>query len=217
MHKINTCIAKVTFVFVLLTASVHLGRGQGVPVPPSPNASALLEYANVPVNYYNGLPSIDVPLYDLPGRQLSVPVSLSYHASGIKVQDVASSYGLGWNLNAGGAITRVVRGLPDHWINGFGNNVTADPALVGSGDIFEAHWKMTIDLLDGQPDVFYFNFMGRTGSFVLDYNGDAVLIPYQNLKIKPAIGPRGIGYWEITDDMWVWFRIFLGPKPRQLP
>lgn len=200
MHKINTCIAKITFVFVLLMGCARLAWGQGNPVPPSPNASALLEYANVPVNYYNGLPSIDVPLYDLPGRQLSVSISLSYHASGIKVQDVASSYGLGWNLNAGGAITRVVRGLPDHWINGFGNNVTADPAVVGATDIFEAHWKMTIDLLDGQPDIFYFNFMGRTGSFVLDYDGDPVLIPYQNLEIKPAIGPKGIGHWEIIDE-----------------
>ena len=200
MHKINTCFTRLTFVFLFLTIQARVGWGQGVPIPPSPNASALLEYANVPVNYYNGLPSIDVPLYDLPGRQLSVPVSLSYHASGIKVQDVASSYGLGWNLNAGGAITRVVRGLPDHWINRFGSNVTADPALVGADDIFQAHWRMTIDLLDGQPDVFYFNFMGRTGSFVLDYNGDPVLIPYQNLEIKPAIGPKGIGRWEIIDE-----------------
>ena len=200
MHKVNTFFTRLTFVFLLLMTYARVGWGQGVPIPPSPNASALLEYANVPVNYYNGLPSINVPLYDLPGRQLSVPVSLSYHASGIKVQDVASSYGLGWNLNAGGAITRVVRGLPDHWINRFGSNVTADPALVGADDIFQAHWRMTIDLLDGQPDVFYFNFMGRTGSFVLDYNGDPVLIPYQNLEIKPAIGPKGIGRWEIIDE-----------------
>ena len=198
MHKVNTCFTRLTFVFLALMTHARIGLGQGVPVPPSPNASALLEYANVPVNYYNGLPAIEVPLYDLPGRQLSVPVSLSYHASGIKVQDVASSYGLGWNLNAGGAITRVVRGLPDHWINRNGRNVTVDPA--SNSDIFRSHWEIATEIQDGQPDVFYFNFMGRTGSFVLDYNGDAVLIPYQNLKIKPAIGPRGIGYWEITDE-----------------
>jgi len=46
-------------------------------------------------------------------RDISVDVSLSYHATGIKVDEEASWVGLGWVLNAGGIITRQVRGNRD--------------------------------------------------------------------------------------------------------
>src|SRR4051794_30339765 len=75
-------------------------------VPPSPNAAALLKYASVPVNLYSGIPTISLPLTVLKGRKLSVPISVSYHAAGHKVQDISSSVGLGFALNAGGVITR---------------------------------------------------------------------------------------------------------------
>ena len=67
-------------------------------VPPSPNAAALGKYGDIPVSLYTGTPNISVPLYNLKSKKMSVPVSLSYHASGIKVDDVASNVGLGWSL-----------------------------------------------------------------------------------------------------------------------
>src|SRR6202012_3399330 len=81
--------------------------------PPSPNAASLGQYADWPVNLFTGLPEINIPIYALKGRNLSVPIGLSYHASGIKVGENASCVGLGWSLQAGGVITRSVRGLPD--------------------------------------------------------------------------------------------------------
>ncbi|MEO0556477.1 MAG: hypothetical protein AAF149_25065 [Bacteroidota bacterium] len=85
--------------------------------PPSPNASSLLEYASVPVNLYSGIPQIEVPIFNLENEVQDINVYLSYHASGNKVQDIASSVGLGWTLNAGGAITRLVRGGVDSTCN----------------------------------------------------------------------------------------------------
>lgn len=82
-------------------------------VPPSPNVSGIVRQASIQVGHYTGVAGTSIPLGELPGRDIMIPVSLNYHASGIKVQDVASSYGLGWNLQAGGAITRVVQGIPD--------------------------------------------------------------------------------------------------------
>src|SRR5204862_2294659 len=75
---------------------------------------------NINVNMYTGTADIDLPLVSLPSRELSIPISLSYaNSTGIKVQDVASYIGLGWRLNAGGSISRIVRGLPDETANGY--------------------------------------------------------------------------------------------------
>ncbi len=56
-----------------------------------------------------------IPLLDVPGPEGGYPVALSYH-SGISHEQEATWVGLGWSLNAG-AINRVVRGIPDDYLN----------------------------------------------------------------------------------------------------
>ncbi len=81
---------------------------------PSPEASALQKYVDIPVSNFHGIPSIDLPLYVIPiGSSLQLPVSVSYHGGGIKVAEEASRAGLGWALNAGGVISRTLKGFPD--------------------------------------------------------------------------------------------------------
>lgn len=75
-------------------------------IPPSPEAASLGRYGEFPVELSKGTPSISIPLYEIQSGSLKVPISLSYHASGVRVNDVATSVGLSWTLNAGGAITR---------------------------------------------------------------------------------------------------------------
>ena len=80
---------------------------------PTPTAASLGEYGQVPVNYFNGLPNVSVPLYTFKYREISIPLSLSYHGGGIRTETVPSWVGLGWSLNAGGAVTRQMRGVQD--------------------------------------------------------------------------------------------------------
>ncbi len=77
-------------------------------IPPSPNATALAKFADMPPSLYNGIASESIPLHTIQFRDISLPISLDYHASGIKVEEVGSWVGLGWALNAGGVITRDV-------------------------------------------------------------------------------------------------------------
>lgn len=97
---------------VMITVVASFGQAQpGVPkdiIPPSPDAAALQKYGNIPVSLYSGIPQISVPIYEIKARDITVPISLSYHASGIKVNEEASRVGLGWALNAGGLIARTV-------------------------------------------------------------------------------------------------------------
>jgi hypothetical protein len=81
----------------------------------------------MPVNEASGTPSIALPLYEIHSGEISVALSASYHASGVRVTDVASWLGLGWSLNAGGTITRVVRGNPDEKTGGFRQNYANVP------------------------------------------------------------------------------------------
>ena len=83
------------------------------PVYPSPTASSLGKYADIPVSYHTGVPNISVPLYTINEGDLSLPISLSYHAAGIRVDEISSPIGLGWSLNAGGMISRTINGGPD--------------------------------------------------------------------------------------------------------
>ncbi|MCC9073224.1 RHS repeat protein [Flavobacterium sp. F-65] len=81
---------------------------------PSPTPSALGKFVDQPVSLYTGIPSIQIPLWEIKLNDFTLPIELKYHSGGIKVQEAASNVGLGWALNAGGVITRAVKGnVPD--------------------------------------------------------------------------------------------------------
>ncbi len=107
--------------FGIFWISTNYGQGQpnteytqqqvNKAVPVSPNAASLGIFGSVPVGHYTGVPNINIPLYEIQSGDVELPIKLSYHASGIKLAQEASSVGLGWALNAGGCITREVK----HW------------------------------------------------------------------------------------------------------
>jgi len=82
-------------------------------IPPSPEASALAKMYNYPVSNSTGIPDISIPLYEVVSGQLRVPISITYHSSGRRVNDKTGPIGLGWTLNAGGMISRLIYGDPD--------------------------------------------------------------------------------------------------------
>ncbi|WP_153801066.1 DUF5977 domain-containing protein [Foetidibacter luteolus] len=141
-------------------------------IPPSPDAAELGKYGNVPVSLFTGTPNISIPLMELKGRLVSLPVSLNYNATGFKPEEIASWVGLGWTLNAGGVITRSVLGNPDIANNYFTNPSPFERPL--ATDVFGMNQYYT-ELRDGlketQPDTYYFNFMGRSGKFIINPDG----------------------------------------------
>jgi len=170
-----------------------------------PSVAALQKYSDVPVSYSSGVPNINIPIFNVQEGELSLPISLSYHASGVRVVEPASRVGLGWSLNAGGVISRTIVGKPDEgdfsclgfWNEGrdidpfnFVFNPGAgqyDPLPQGciSGDLCD----VINGRVDSEPDIFSFNFGNYSGKFWItpfDQNGDqeVILIPEQDLKIE---------------------------------
>lgn len=193
-------------------------------IPPSPEASALGQYVEVPVGYYTGIPNIGVPIWTLEGRGADLNVQMSYHADGNKVEEVASWVGLGWALNAGGVISRTVRGLPDDSATPF--NGGTNPAwtsyldfnysssyhikdLTGAVSTNEKTQKydlITQGCLDSEPDAFFFNFGGKSGKFAFSgyFNGSSPEIlngSEHKVIIEPQFtsGRRLINSWVIKD------------------
>jgi YD repeat-containing protein len=149
-------------------------------IPPSPTAASLGKYGDIPVSNYTGVPSINIPLYTINTKNISLPISLSYHASGIRVDDEASWVGLGWSLQAGGVITRTVRGrddLPSEGVNytpypnyimplnADSNNDYVPPPNPSTNSQFLR--EVGDSGKDVEPDVFYFNFAGHSGKFFI--------------------------------------------------
>lgn len=84
-----------------------------IPTTPSPKLAELSKYADFETVGQNGVVPIGIPLFNISAGKYTHPVSLSYHASGIKVNQDATWVGLGWSITMGGSITRSVRDVPD--------------------------------------------------------------------------------------------------------
>jgi hypothetical protein len=176
-------------------------------IPPSPDASSLGKHAEAPTGLYTGTIPITVPIYTLTDGNLKVPVSLTYHAGGNKVEEAASCVGLGFSLNAGGAIMRSVRNLPDDYpVKGF-----LDYTLSYSLDYLKnnparyTQWEeIAKGCADAEPDAYYFNFNGYTGSFTFDQYRNVLIVgknawKTEILKTDPSF-PKKITGWKFTCD-----------------
>lgn len=91
------------------------GTSTTVVALPSPSSLGKVSLGSDMVNLYTGDLNYGIPLYSLESRDLSIPISIHYNSGSNKVDNIASEVGLGWSLNAGGLITRVMKGLPDEF------------------------------------------------------------------------------------------------------
>lgn len=155
-------------------------------IPPSPTAANLGLYAAIPVNYYTGVPEISIPISAVKIKQVDLSIHLSYHSNAIRQADEASWVGWGWSLNAGGVITRTKRHKDDLSARGFYKTNSAN--------------RPCNDDYDQEPDLFFFNFAGRTGKFYIEsvVNGQPVIRSLVRDMLKIRISTTG--GWEITDE-----------------
>ncbi len=80
----------------------------------APTIVGIQKVVGVPTNNFTGSTIVNIPLYTVTGKGITVPISLQYSGGGgIKVDDNAGDFGVGWSLEAGGMITRQIRGLED--------------------------------------------------------------------------------------------------------
>lgn len=185
----------------------------GACLPPSPQAAALGKFAQTPVSLYTGVPSISIPIAEVGVRGASLPISLTYHAGGVRVSETAGPVGLGWALQAGGTISCSVVGKNDQaYLNSQGGGYQSPPLdrplnpVFGSAD-YDYCMRATgtayagpgiLHTADTQPDLWYYAFAGRSGKFFHPAN-DALgqSMPYEPLRIYREANASG---YTVTDD-----------------
>lgn len=62
---------------------------------------------------FTGTATVNIPLHAVRNGDVVMPISVVYVGTGLKVKSSDGSAGLGWNIVAGGEITRELRDLPD--------------------------------------------------------------------------------------------------------
>ncbi|UOY08883.1 RHS repeat protein [Muricauda sp. SCSIO 64092] len=194
-------------------------------VPPSPEAAALAKFINTPVNHSTGLPSITIPFYTIQTKSgLSIPISISYHASGIRVNEHATQVGLGWKLNTGGTISSEAYGETDGYntrkypdFAGSVNETLKQFDLIGIDDGLRFYCaspeSMTLSynfaleatgigaftagknkIYDTQPDIFYYETPNASGKFILDSDNNVHTVPYAPITIEKGL------FYSIKDE-----------------
>ena len=224
--KAPTECRRILAVLAMLSwSTVIFAQSTDTYVFPSPNnnflgaASNIGATGSIGVDLYTGMAQISVPICTLPAKELKLPVSLVYTgAKGIKVQDYASSVGLGWQLNAGGNVSRVVRGFPDEQSNGYlgsgqwglvvagelSNTTTWTSAQATALTGIQSNGSVGYPTADGEPDLYYVRTPYFSFEFTFDEHGNPIFSNYNGFQIKNSLfayssGANG-GSFLVIDD-----------------
>lgn len=174
-------------------------------IPKSPEVSSLGSFLDKNVNLSTGSVNISLPLYELKiNENVSIPIHLLYNTQGIKVNEMASSVGLGWNLSSTSSINRAINGKIDNYNdNSFTQNVDLanqhfyNSALYKNASTSSDNWiESNARILDLEPDFYHVNIFDKSFSFTYDYNTQKFIqLPLDDYKIIPNINENGF----ITD------------------
>ncbi|MCJ8155775.1 hypothetical protein MKJ01_18655, partial [Chryseobacterium sp. SSA4.19] len=200
---------KIIFIILTMTAwySMNAQNEHKIRIPSivSPQAYQMLKYTETPVSYASGVPQISIPIYSYTKDDLNLNLNLSYHAKGIKVNEIATSFGLGWNLNGLGEITRNVRGLKDeNEPNGYiytdkkasmATNTSLQSSMSGAGGT---------SVIDYEPDLYNISLPnGKSVQFMFaqdkpNNQNNIITYPLSDIKIISPYG-QSVNYWQVID------------------
>ena len=176
---------------------VYGGKAQDIPtIIQTPNAAQISKFGDISVSYYTGQADVSIPLYSTEQRGVPLTVNLSYDTSGIRANSLPGWIGHGWTIIAGGVITRSVNGWHDEYVYpeawhlyyGFNNYFTSYNKLAlhitDSTNNYETlRNNVSNGIYDYSPDVYYFNFMGKSGRFFLGSDGEWHVLSADNIDV----------------------------------
>ena len=191
MKRIITTIAICVFVDLTCFSQQYINEYNNIIKryePQSPQVSMMQRFGNYPVDYSTGVPNVSIPIYTIRLDDFELPISIDYHNSGIRVQDISTPVGIGWLLNAGGCISRTIMGTDDNHsqMELYGvKDINSKVSDGRYGDV--SFWEMTAkgegtDLLADRYD---YNFCNHSGIFRREIRtNNYKTFPFSKMKIQ---------------------------------
>ncbi|MDQ6470090.1 RHS repeat domain-containing protein [Flavobacterium sp. LHD-80] len=199
------------FLFTFLVANAQTNdSSKFLPniIPPSPVSYDLGKYGNQPVGMFTGATNINIPVISFKSSNIEVPISMFYTNDGIKVDNTSGQVGLGWGINMGGVINRVIRDKKDDAGIMLPTEKVLEPGI--NADKYDFYQKIGDPMADSEPDLFSFNFNGYSGQFVYDSEGQVLMLKANNIKIEylnidssfgfMATAPDGVQYYFFATE-----------------
>ncbi|MEM6831305.1 MAG: hypothetical protein AAF551_12385, partial [Bacteroidota bacterium] len=142
-------------------------------IPPAPTVSNLIDFEEIPVNYYTGQPDITVPLFSKSiHKDLAIDLKLGYSSNGVKIDNRSGWLGTGWSLSGLGVVSKTVNGVPDESKTSYARGIWHDVP----GDVTrnqEDQWKIFGEngkKWDGRYDTYHAVYPGGSVEFIIKAN-----------------------------------------------
>ncbi|MCQ2143790.1 MAG: hypothetical protein MJY56_06950, partial [Bacteroidales bacterium] len=168
----------------------------------------MTRYGDVAPSLYTGTMALSVPVYTYKDPDFEIPISLDYSSNGCVPNVRAGVLGPDWSLNAGGVITREIRGFPDEQIfrysgSAYNEHFNVDPLYYDL--TFYGYWSYYVNTVQSSNPrhVAYMSpdnriLLSPPVTLPLDYSGVA-----ETCLLSPGIdfSPRQELYYDMEPDI----------------
>lgn len=154
------------------------------------------------VNYSSGVMNYSIPLTQISQNGISIPIGLSYSATGIKVEQQPTTVGLGWAISGLGLVSRSIRGgIADE--DAAHGGILMNPIPSGGTPYSEHVTKVNARKADGESDIFTLSYQNLFARFILEMkNGviSALQLDKGNLQITVEHTGYILNGFKVVDE-----------------
>ena len=175
----------------------------------STQVEGMIRYGDVETSLFTGTLNFSVPIYSLKDPDFNLDIVLHYNSDAFKPLKHSGWVGYNWYLQAGGCITREVRNYADEAVRKISDNssdlgyskgmyIFAKETNYSKDDIFNQNSNCFCNCtsentknigndcrydVDYMPDIFHFNFMGYSGTFMINNAGEVQIVSGDYVKV----------------------------------
>lgn len=191
-------------------------------IAPDPASAVFRQYMSPQPVLSTGAINIPIPLYELNYKGIKIPFTLCYRTTGIQVYADPYPCGYGWVFMPGLRISRTIMGRPDERFKRMNYSDTWSGGELDGLSEFDFYKRCITpidnliadsDLYDTQHDIFTFNILSGSYTFVSDFTTDGVVkfigVNDNNLKINASIDLSEI---EVIDESGIKYEFEIGER-----
>lgn len=210
-HLVLFCLSIVTSLGYLMAQDARMCADYDF----SPQAFTMLTTGSIRPDLNTGTLKVSVPIYEWKDEDFKIPLNLMYSTNGFKPSRPTGIVGLGWSFQLGGVISRQIIGIDDLIHSGYYRKSSSS---YSSEQLYQLLPNFYYDADKGttmiggyetNPDLFHFNFLNHSGSFMIDTMGNFIVFDSNGesgcYEISLLDSSSGMGFRIKTSDGYQYF------------